>query len=150
MLDLNHPQSEHIFKASGLLGGLLQCSQRMSVVPSTVRVDLLPKAHSRIDDLRALAAEHFAKSATIAPALDELSSAFTALSNLSDGKLTTDSSDGDGPCPACGGEIMKFDAMATIKGQSPQWIILCRNCTEPFSEPFRKLESGDAFCTMFI
>jgi len=150
MLDTNHPQSEHIFRASGFLDGLLKCSQRMSVVPSAVRADLLPKVLSRIDDMRALAAEHFTKSTAIAPALDELARVFTTLANLGDGNLVADATDGDEPCPACGGDVMKFDAMATIKGQAQQWIILCKNCTSEFSKPFRELESGDGFCTMFI
>ena len=150
MLDLNHPQSEHIFKASGLLDALLKCSQRMSVAPSAVRAELLTHASSRIEELRALGAERFATSTTIAPSLDQLSNVFVDLAGKGDGELTADATDGDGPCPACDGDVMKFDAMATIRGQSPQLIILCRKCTEPFSEPFRKLESGDSFCTMFI
>ncbi|WP_047817345.1 hypothetical protein [Rhodopirellula islandica] len=55
-----------------------------------------------------------------------------------------------GPCPACGGDIMKFDAMASVKGQVPQWISLCKNCTANFSKPSWELESGDSFCTIFI
>ncbi len=150
MLDLNHPQSEHIFKASALLDALLKCSQRMSVAPSGVRAELLTHASSRIDELRALGAERFPKSTAIQPALDQLATVFVDLAGKGGGELTGDATEGDGPCPACGGDVMKFDAMAIIRGQSPQWIILCRTCTEPFSEPFRKLESGDSFCTMFI
>ncbi len=150
MLDLNHPQTEHIFRASGLLGALLKCSQRMSVAPSVLRAELLAHANSRIEELRSLGTERFAKSTAIRPALDQLATAFADLAAKGGGELTDDATGGDGPCPACGGDVMKFDAMATIRGQSPQWIMLCRDCIEPFSEPFRKLESGDSFCTMFI
>ena len=41
MLDLNHPMSKHIFRASGLLDGLLVRGQRMSVSPSAERLKLL-------------------------------------------------------------------------------------------------------------
>lgn len=139
MLDLNHPMSEHIFRASGLLDGLLKAGQRMSVSPSPDRVDLLAKCLPRLDELRELARAQFPSRARfIVVAVDELEAGLRTLAGLGGGQIAEDRRDGSGDCPVCG---------TTITLYPKHGLVLCGKCDELFMSAHQKLCGFDGFGT---
>src|SRR5437764_11593784 len=79
MLDLNHPQTEHIFSAARLQDAVLECAKRIVSVQASGRSELLTSCARSIDAMRTLNSEHFDSSASIASAIDELSAAMHSL-----------------------------------------------------------------------
>jgi hypothetical protein len=139
MLNLDHPMTEHIFRASGLLDGLLMAGQRMSVSPSPVRADLLSKCLSRLDELRDLARARFpSRAAFIAAVVDELEVGLRTLAGLGGGQIAADRRNGSGDCPVCGTAITRY----------PEYgLVLCGKCDELFMPAHGKLCGFDGFGT---
>jgi hypothetical protein len=139
MLDLNHPMSKHVFRASGLLDGLLMAGQRMSVSPSPVRAELLGKCLPRLDELRELARAQFPSQATyIAVAVDELEAGLRTLAGLGNGQIVEDRRDGSGNCPVCGTAITHY----------PEYgLLMCGKCDDLFMPAHIKLCGFDGFGT---
>jgi len=79
MLDLNHPQTEHIFTASGLEDAVLGGAKRIVAAQPSERHELLVWCEHRLDRMRTLNLEHFSNSASIASAINELHGAMRAL-----------------------------------------------------------------------
>jgi len=147
MLDLDHHQTEHIFRASGLKDAVMKYGQEMSVSPSSVRFDLLTKCTPLFERMRSLAADHFAPDADhIISLVNDYERAITDLANLSSGQITEDHRDGEGYCPVCGTRITRVSAR--VAGFSD--IIVCRTCSEPYMEFQIMLAAPEAFATMFI
>ncbi|WP_020470026.1 hypothetical protein [Zavarzinella formosa] len=139
MLDLNHPMSKHIFRASGLLDGLLMAGQRMSVSPSPDRAELLGKCLSRLDELRELALAQFPSRAVfIVAAVDELEAGLRALAGLGGGQIIEDRRNGSGDCSVCG---------TTITHYPKYGLVLCGKCDELFIPAHGKLCGFDGFGT---
>jgi hypothetical protein len=59
MLNLDHPMTENIFRASGLIGAIMDRAQKMPVVSGKVRAELLKECQPYFQELRALATIHF-------------------------------------------------------------------------------------------
>ena len=139
MLRLDHPMTEHIFHASGILDGLLSAGQRMSVSPSPVRAELLGKCLPRLDELRDLARTRFDwRAAFLASAVDELEAGLRTLAGLGDGQITEDRRDGSGDCPVCGTAITHYPKYG---------LVLCGKCDELFMPAHHKLCGFDGFGT---
>ena len=79
MLDLNHPQTEHIFAAARLEDSILECAKRIISAHPTERSELLALCDQSIDAMRTLNSERFGSSASIAAAIDELQVAMRSL-----------------------------------------------------------------------
>ena len=151
MLDLSHPMSEHVFRASGLMDAVMDRGQRMSVSPSAVRAKLLAECLPLFAEMRELALARFGKRAAyILAAVDEYEVAIRALGGLGEGRITEDRRDGEGGCPACGTRITKFRPLPDSKGFEDYWIILCGECDKPFMKAHGKLDSFEGFGTMAI
>ena len=79
MLDLNHPQTEHIFAAARLEDAVLDGAKRIITSQPSEREELLGWCEQKLDMMRTLNAEHFRSSPSIASTIDELHSALRAL-----------------------------------------------------------------------
>src|SRR5687767_10549153 len=124
MLDLNHPMTEHIFRASGLIGKVKELGQQMSVSPSATRAELLAECLPLFAEMRELALSRFAESAGfILAAVDEYEAALRGLAGLNGGRITEDRRDGTGSCPVCGTAITHYKKYR---------IVLCGECDKPF------------------
>jgi hypothetical protein len=151
MLDLSHPMTDHVFRASGLMDGVMARGQRMSVSPSAVRAELLAECLPLFAEMRELARARFGKRvAFILATVDEYEAAIRVLAGLGGGQITEDRRDGEGGCPACGTPITKFRPLPDSKGFENYWIILCGACDKPFMEAYSKLDSFEGFGTMAI
>jgi hypothetical protein len=139
MLRLDHPMTEHIFHASGLLDGLLGAGQRMSISPSPIRAELLGKCLSRLDEVRELARAQFpSRVAFITGAVDELEAGLRTLAGLGGGQIIDDRRDGLGNCPVCGTAITNYPEYS---------LVLCGKCDELFMPAHGKLCGFDGFGT---
>lgn len=88
MLDLDHPQSEHIFAAAALEDAILTAAGRMVCAPAPERSKLLASCEEQFGAMRLLNADHFGASPFIASAIDDLQAAMrllaeTALTDMS-------------------------------------------------------------------
>ena len=148
MLDLEHPLTPHIFRASGLIDGVMARGQRMSVSPSTVRAELLAECLPLFAEMRELAEAQFADRAQfIRQAVEEYETGIRRLAALGGGRLTEDRRDGEGNCPFCGTRITKFDAYVGLPGHKPEFVIFCSKCDELFMPAQTKLGSFEGFGT---
>jgi hypothetical protein len=151
MLNLNHPMTPHIFQLAGLMDGVMVRGQKMSVVPSAVRAELLAECLPLFAEMRALACAWFGKrSPFILAAVGEYEAAIRALAGLGGGLITEDRRDGEGVCPACGTPITKLRSIPDCKGLEDHGIILCGECDKPFMAAYEKLDSCAGFNTWAI
>ena len=79
MLDLNHPQTEHIFAASRLEDAVLEIANRMVSAHPSERQALLASCEQQFSAVRLLNSERFGSSTSIASAIDYLQSAMRDL-----------------------------------------------------------------------
>lgn len=79
MLDLNHPQTEHIFAAARLEDAILDVANRIISAQPSDRDRLLKQCEWLLDGMRTLNTEHFRNSHSIASAIDELQVALRVL-----------------------------------------------------------------------
>jgi hypothetical protein len=150
MLDLNHPMTAHIFRASGLIDGVMAAAQIMTVSPSVVRNDLLAKCLPRFVEMRELNREQFGDSTYIASAIDEYEAGIRKLAGLGDGQIVEDRRNGEGECPFCHTPITKFNPMPGRKGYEDRFVILCGHCDDLYMPGLSKLRSTDGFGTDWI
>jgi hypothetical protein len=142
MLDLDHPMTQHVFRASSLMDGVIIRGQRMSVSPSAVRAELLSECLPLFAEMRELAHAQFGKrTAFIAVAIDEFEVAILRLAALGSGRVTDDRRDGTGTCPLCSTEITHYPEHR---------IVLCSDCVKLFMVAHDKLDSSDGFGTWAI
>jgi hypothetical protein len=142
MLNLDHPMTEHVFRASGLMDAVMVRGQRMSVSPSVVRAELLAECLPLFAEMRALARTQFGRRAPyITAAVDEYEAAIRTLAGLGSGQITEDRRDGFGNCPVCGTAITHDPAHR---------LVLCGECDKPFMAAYDKLDSSEGFGTWAI
>jgi hypothetical protein len=142
MLGLDHPMTQHVFLASGLMDGVMIRGQRMSVSPSVVRAELLAECLPLFAEMRELAHAMFGKRAAfIATAVDEFEVAIRTLAGQGGGRITDDRHDGTGSCPLCDTVITHYPEHR---------IILCGGCVKPFMAAHDKLDSSEGFGTWAI
>ena len=79
MLDLNHPQTQHIFAAGRLEDSVLEGTKRIIASQPSERNALLAQCEQSLERMRALNAEHFGGSQSISSAIDELHDALRRL-----------------------------------------------------------------------
>ena len=79
MLDLNHPQTQHIFAAARLEDAVLECAKRIVSAQPSERLALLASCEQSIYAMRALNSERFGGSGSIASVIDELYAAMRSL-----------------------------------------------------------------------
>jgi hypothetical protein len=142
MLRLDHPMTQHVFRASGLMEGVMVRGQRMSVSPSAVRAELLAECLPLFAEMRELARARFSQGSTyIVAAVDEYEAAIRTLAGLGGGRITQDRRDGTGSCPVCGTAITHY---------AEYEIVLCGECNKPFMVAYAKLDSSEGFATWAI
>src|SRR5688572_15864020 len=82
MLELNHPQTKHIFTASGLLGAVLERARKMTVAPTFGRRELLAECQPVLEEMRRLNSEHFESLPFIFGSIEQLGRCLYYLSEL--------------------------------------------------------------------
>lgn len=151
MLDLSHPLTQHIFRASGLIDGVMVRGQQMSVAPSAVRATLLAECAPLFAEMRELAVAHFSNRVQfLIQAIEEYEHGIRELAALGDGLITEDRRDGEGNCPYCKAPIMKFDAFVGNPRLGPHYIILCNHCDDLYTPALDKLRGWEGFGTEAI
>ena len=79
MLDLNHPQTEHIFAAARLEDAVLECAKHIISAQRSERPELLASCQQSIDAMRTLNSTRFGGSPSITSVIDELHTAMRSL-----------------------------------------------------------------------
>jgi hypothetical protein len=79
MLDLNHPQTRHIFAAGRFEDTVLDLVKRIISSQPSERRALLDQCEQSLEGMRKLNAEHFGGSQSISSAIDELHDALRGL-----------------------------------------------------------------------
>ena len=139
MINLDHPMTQHVFRASGLMDEVMIRGQRMSVAPSTVRAELLAECLPKFAQMRELAITQFSMRAEfIAAAVDDDEAAIRTLADLGGGRIAEDCLDGTGSCSVCGTAIAHYPEHR---------IVLCPECDKPFMRAYDKLDSSEGFGT---
>jgi hypothetical protein len=141
MLDLNHPQTTHIFRASHLLAAVTGLAYAMTVASSSVRRELLEESLPRLDAIRKHNIDHFGADSFIARAIDEYEEGLRKLASLGEGQILEDRRDGEGDCPYCGTKISRYPTNRLLK----PFIILCGHCDDLFRPALDKLHSLQGF-----
>jgi hypothetical protein len=148
VLDLEHPLTPHVFRASDLIDGVMVCGQQMSVAPNSVRAELLAECLPLFAEMRELATAQFGKKVQfLLQAIEEYEEGIRRLAALGDGQITEDRRNGEGNCPYCGTTITKFNAYAGSPRLEPHFIILCPKCDDLFMPALQKLRSFEGFGT---
>ncbi|HTR41833.1 MAG TPA: hypothetical protein VMH87_09485 [Pseudomonadales bacterium] len=145
MLNLNHPQSKHIFAASRFEDAVLEHAKKMTLVPSVRRRELLIECQQQLNKMRTLNAEHFENSPFIFEAIDELGMSLIQLAELRHGSIVEDRSIGDGCCAACETPITNIVTVPSMPRS-----IYCSPCLEIIMPALSKLRSRKGFGTDFI
>jgi hypothetical protein len=145
MLDLDHPQSKHIFAAARLEDAILECAKKMTLAPSVRRREMLVECQQALGEMQALNSQHFESSPFIFDAIEELGRRLVQLAELCDGGIIEDMSAGEGCCAACGTQLTSFVPVPSIPRS-----IYCSPCLEIIMPALSKLRSGDGFRTDFI
>ena len=145
MINLNHPQSRHIFVASKLEDAVLERAKEMTLVPSVRRRELQAECQQMLNEMRTLNADHFEGSIFISEAIDELGRSLTELAELRGGNILEDMSVGEGRCAACGTQLTTF-----VPVPSMHRSIYCSPCLEVIMPALSRLRSAEGFGTDFI
>ncbi len=146
VLDINHPMTTHVFRASHLVGGVTTLAYQMTVASSPIRRQLLQECLPIFDEVRALNQAHFGGSRFIARAIDEYETNVKLVASLGGGQIVEDRRDGEGDCPHCGTKITKIPLTRDRKA----FVILCGECARLFRPALEKLDSPQGFGTCFI
>lgn len=139
MLDLDHPQTPHVFAAARQMDLILGCAQQMTAATGRHRNNLLEIARPCFAALRWLATNHFENSAAILDSIDDLQRALESLAALSTTQGRTDSN----TCPACGQHLAER-AHHTSEGRpgKRQWCSGCLALVAPACQRLEASESG--------
>jgi hypothetical protein len=141
MLNLNHPMTDHVFRALHLVGAVTTLAYQMTVAPSSVRQRLFEECLPKFDAVRAHNIDHFGGDDFIAQAIDEYEESLRKLAALGDGLIVEDRKDGEGDCPYCGTKITKIP----LTRDRTSFIIVCGRCDDLFSPALEKLHSHQGF-----
>ena len=142
MLNLDHPQSKHVFAASNLEDYILGRAKLMTLVPSNQRRVLQAECEPKLAAMRTLNAEHFDNREAISEGIDDLAFRLNQLANLGNGQVTSDRSNGEGNCSVCSTAIKNFVAVPSLPRE-----IYCPCCLDIVMPAISKLRSFDAFGT---
>ncbi|MDY3555565.1 hypothetical protein R5W24_004708 [Gemmata sp. JC717] len=142
MLDLDHPQSRHVFAASQQLDLILDYLKRITYVGSKERLALLEIIRPCFAALRWLQAQRFAGESRIAAGIDELEQAAEQLARLRDsraewlgGELPTD-------CPVCRQPLTTYgvyEPRPGLKVPKERW---CSPCLEVAMPALQRVQSS--------
>jgi len=138
MLDLTHPQSEHIFAAAREMDRILMVAHKMTVASSSKRQVLFELTKAPIAKLLELNVHRFGNSESIRGRIAMLAKSLVTLRNLNDGKIAEDRSDGFGDCPYCSTPIKRFQPQYKPKPDDP-WLIYCPQCSDIYTKPLDRL-----------
>jgi len=134
MLDFNHPQARWRFAASRENDAILTFTKLMTLLPSPLRQQLLPRISRHLERLRRINREHFAASEFIDHAISDLEIGYKHIANLQSNESRLD---GHGVCPVCGSEITDLADYSDMT--------YCNTCLDHIQDPRQRLASFDGF-----
>lgn len=147
MLDLNHPQSEHIFVAARLEGVILDRAKRMTFASAAQRQHHLVECQKALDQMRRLNLERFHESVTISRAITDLDVRLQQLAEVRVECAVEKRSHTEDRCPVCGHELTNIvpnPRRATARD------IYCGECLKIIMPALGVLRSSDGFGTVWI
>lgn len=149
MLDLDHPQTPHVFAAFRQLGLIHDYLKRISYADRKERLHLLEIIRPCFAALRWLQSHRFTNEPHIAAAIDELEVAAGQLARLADGRAEY-SADEMPPsqCPVCRQPLTtygEYEPEPGLKVPKERW---CSPCLEVAMPAFQRLmDSHEGFGT---
>ena len=139
MLDLDFPQSKHVFQAAKLEDKILAHTKKMTLLPTPQRIELLKMVEDVCNEMRILNRDHFGCSEYIQDAINEL---VAGCKSIAHGESDKDLTDGSGQCDVCGAKITNLGEYEDM--------IYCGNCLDAISNARSKLEGVEGFGTFAI
>ncbi|WP_394794474.1 hypothetical protein [Armatimonas sp.] len=140
MLDLDHPMTEHIFRASGLMDAIMGNGQTMTVSPSIIRMKLLDDCTPYFVELRELARTKFSDNAAhLLFWIDQYEVSIRKIAELGRGQILEDRRDGKGNCPYCGTKVLKI---TPFPWKEDYFRVLCSDCCNLYQDAKEKLSWG--------
>ena len=137
--DIDSPQSQAIFKASGLEDAILTRAKKMTLLPAEQREKLLNECEEKLIELEKICNESFNGNKNILGAINIYRD---GLKKIATTKAKLDLTSGVGNCEVCGNKI-------TSHTDYPD-MIYCQQCLNYISEARRRLESPEGFGFCFI
>lgn len=150
MLDLNHPSSEYLLRASRLIDAIMLSGQKMTVSTSAERSQLLKASQPKFQELRALNSNHFGNSSFIAQAIDEYESGIRAVSALTVGEKAVTGVQPRMRCPHCDTPTLELSVHVANAANLAIPDRVCAKCDILFMPAKTKLESLEGFGTCAI
>jgi hypothetical protein len=142
MLDLNHPQTPHVFAASRQLDMILDSCKRISISASKGRLDLLEVVRPCFAALRWLNAERFGASPVIAAGITNLERAAERLARLGDGRVQWPAGEVPSACPVCGEPVTTYGVYEPRPGLRVPRERWCSPCLDVIMPALERLRSG--------
>jgi len=149
MLDLDHPQTPHVFAASRQLDLILEYLKRITYAASPGRLQMLEIIRPCFAALRWLQAQRFADEPHIAAGIDELERAAERLAQLGDGRAEWSADDmPPSKCPVCRRSLTThgvYEPWPGFKVPKERW---CSPCMDAAMTALERVRSGhDGFGT---
>jgi hypothetical protein len=141
MLDLDHPQTPHIFAASNQLDMVLDFCKRISISHSSGRGRMLEIVRPCFAALRWLNGERFGNSPAIAAGITDLERAADQLARLGDGWAEWPAG-APSACPVCGAPITNYGVYEPTPGLKVPKERWCSPCLDVIMPALRRLRSG--------
>jgi hypothetical protein len=143
MLDLDHPQTPHVFAASRQLDLILDYCKRISYAESKGRLDMLEIIRPCFAALRWLQAQRFADMPQIVASIDELEKQVGELAQLGGGRAEWVSVELPGKCPVCGERLTLYgvyEPRPGLKVPKERW---CSPCLEVVMPALMRVQSTE-------
>lgn len=143
MLDLDHPQTPHVFAASRQLDLILDYCKRISYAESKGRLSMLEIIRPCFAALRWLQTQRFADIPQIAGSIDELERQVEALAQLGARRATWVSGRLPSTCPVCGERLTLYgvyEPQPGLKVPKERW---CSPCLEVVMPSLMRVQSSE-------
>jgi hypothetical protein len=147
MLNLDHPQTPHVFAASRQLDLILDYCKRISYADSKVRLDMLEIIRPCFAGLRWLQARRFADAPHIAASIDELERKAEQLARLGGGRAAWVGGELPAKCPVCEKPLTLYgvyEPRPGLKVPKERW---CSSCLEVVMPAMQRIQSSEGFGT---
>lgn len=144
MLDLDHPQTPHVFAAARQLDLILDYCKRISYADSKERLFMLEIIRPCFAALRWLQTQRFADEPQIAASINELKRQVQALAQLGTGKAKQVGGDLPTKCPVCGERLTLYGVYEPHPGLKVPRERWCDPCLDIIMPALMRVESSNA------
>jgi len=142
MLDLDHPQTPHVFAASRQLDLILDYCKRISYADSKSRLQMLEIIRPCFAALCWLQAQRFADEPYIAAGIDNLERQVERLAGLGSGKASWGGGELPAKCPVCGEKLTLYGVYEPSPGLKVPKERWCSPCLGVVMPAMQRVEEG--------